>query len=130
MGRSASVVFWPDERSEKNWRSRRIMPVGSSQQLLKFLNNLQVSRSFFEAHVDSKPADSLKRKLVKHWSKIHCEFVLLKYLGNCDLKNGVIHTELAPWQSLLALLWICRKTPVFVTMHNSLSAQFKMAFFL
>jgi len=122
----AQVLFFGlMKEAKKIGEVAAIMPVGSSQQLLKFLNNLQVSRKFFKAHVDGKPADSLKRKLVTHWSKIHCEFVLLKYLGKCDLKNGVVHTELAPWQSMLALLWMCRKTPVFVTMHNAISAPSK-----
>jgi glycosyltransferase involved in cell wall biosynthesis len=98
-----------------------IIPAGSNPQLLRFLDNLQVQYKFFDAHTDLKPALTLKRKIERHWNKARCELILLKYLRNFDFRNSVVHTELAPWQSMLALWWLCRKTKVFVTMHNSLA---------
>lgn len=107
-----------------------IMPVGSNAQLLKFLDNLSIPYEFFPAHTEVQPAQGLKGKLERHWSKLRCEFILLKYLRSLDFKNSIIHTELAPWQSMLTLLWLCRKAKVFVTMHNSLPAVSQWRFFL
>lgn len=97
-----------------------VMPAGSHEQLLRFLENLEVKCEFFNRHADGKPAVSIKRKLERHWNKIRCELALLRFLNKFDLKETVVHTELAPWQSMLALLWLSRKTTVFMTMHNSL----------
>lgn len=106
------------------------MPKGSNAQLLKFLDNIKVPYNFFNAHLDAEPALTFKRKLKRHINKIFCEFTLLNYLKNFNFDKSIIHTELAPWQSLLALLWLCRKAPVFVTMHNSLPSVSKWRFFL
>lgn len=102
-----------------------IMPAGSNEQLLRFLDNLQVPYQFFPAHTDAQPAVGLRRKLERHWNKFYCEFVLLRYLKRFDFKKSIVHAELAPWQSMLALLWLCRRARVFVTMHNSLPATSK-----
>jgi len=119
----AQVLFFGlMKEAKKTGNVLAIMPKGSNMQLLKFLDNLGVLYEFFDAHADAAPADSIKRKIERHWNKVYCEIVLLKYVGKLDLKNSVVHTELAPWQSLWALLWLCRKSTVFMTMHNSLPA--------
>jgi glycosyltransferase involved in cell wall biosynthesis len=105
-----------------------ILPTGSSSQLLKFLENLGVKYKFFDAHTDTQIAPTLKRKLEKHYRKINSEFVLLKFLKNLDFRDSIIHTELAPWQSLFALWRLTQKTDVFVTMHNALPAVPKWRF--
>lgn len=127
----AQVLFFGLMKEAKNYaKVEAIMPTGSSEQLLKFLDNLEVSSRFFNAHTDSNPAPTLRRKIARHWNKIYCEFILLRYLRTLNLENAVIHTELAPWQSIWALIWLCRKAPVFVTMHNSLPAMSKLRFLL
>ncbi len=127
----AQVLFFGlMKESKKISEVMAVMPSGSNEQLLKFLANLKVKCKFFDAHTDSKPAFSIKRKLERHWNKIYCEFFLLRYLAKFNLNKSVIHTELAPWQSMWALLWLCRKSPVFVTMHNSLPAVNKWRFLL
>jgi glycosyltransferase involved in cell wall biosynthesis len=127
----AQVLFFGlMKEAKKKGKVFAVMPKGSNEQLLKFLKKLEVSSEFFKAHADAAPADSVKRKIERHWNKLYCEFVLLKYVDKFDLKNSVIHTELAPWQSLCALLWLCRKSTVFMTMHNSLPAVSKWRFLL
>ncbi len=117
----AQVLFFGlMKEAKKHGAVTAIMPDGSNAQLLKFLDNLNVECRFFPAHADGKPAVTLKRKIERHWNKIHSEFVMLRYFSKLDLQDSVIHTELAPWQSLWALLWLSRKTSVFMTMHNSL----------
>lgn len=127
----AQVLFFGImKEAKKIGNVTAVMPAGSNKQLLKFLDNLRVDSKFFEASLDGKPTYTILQKLKRHWNKIHCEITLLKYLRNFDLKTGVIHTELAPWQSMWALLWLCRQTTVFVTMHNALPDVPKWRFLL
>ena len=127
----AQVLFFGLMKEAKNISEvTAIMPAGSNEQLLKFLKNLQVRCEFIEAHTDLKPAHTLKRKIERHWNKLYAEFVLIRFLSKVDLKDSIIHTELAPWMSLLALLQLSRKAQVFVTMHNSLPPVTKWRFYL
>jgi glycosyltransferase involved in cell wall biosynthesis len=97
-----------------------LLPSKSHKQLINFLDNLEVPYKFFETYTDTQPATTLKRKIQRHWNKIYSEILLLKYLNQFDLHESVLHIELAPWQSVGALLRLCAKTQVFVTLHNSL----------
>lgn len=122
----AQVLFFGlMKEAQKRGDVRAVLPAGSNKQLLRFLDNLKVSYEFFPAYTDVHPAQGFKKKLEKHWNKLYCEYVLMRYLRKIDFGGSVIHIELAPWQSMLALLWLCRKTQVFVTMHNSLPAVSK-----
>lgn len=117
----AQVYFFGLMREvKKTCEVTALMPAGSHPQLLKFLDNLNVSYKFFDAHTDLKPAADLRRKLERHWNKVRCEFIVYKYLRSIDLDNAVLHVEFAPWQSLILLLWLCRKARVFVTVHNAM----------
>lgn len=107
-----------------------LLPAESDLQLVNFLDNTNVPYKFFDTYTDTKPAFSLKRKLQRHWNKIYSEFLLLRYLNQFDFRQSVIHIELTPWQSVLALLWLCVKTPVFVTLHNSLPPVARWRFLL
>lgn len=127
----AQVLFFGlMKQAQKFGNVRAIMPKGSNEQLLKFLDNIKVPYNFFNAHLDAEPALTFNRKIQRHINKIICEFTLLNYLKNFDFDKSIIHTELAPWQSLLALLWLCAKAPVFVTMHNSLPTVSNWRFLL
>ncbi len=97
-----------------------VLPAASDEQLLRFIKNLGVEYEFIDARADSKPAKTLKRKIERHFNKIRAEKALLKHLETLDLENSIVHVELAPWQSVLPLVSLCKKTEVFVTMHNSL----------
>jgi glycosyltransferase involved in cell wall biosynthesis len=108
------------KEAKKFGEVQAVIPRGSNEQLLKFLGNLNITTKFFDGQTDIKPAYTLKRKLQRHWNKLYFEFNLISYLSKLDFRNSVIHTEFAPWQSMLMLLWLCRKAQVFVTMHNSL----------
>ncbi len=127
----AQVLFFGlMKEAQKFGNVKAIMPRGSNEQLLKFLDNIKIPYKFFNAHLDATPATTLDRKIKRHLNKIFCEITLLNYLKNFNFDKSIIHTELAPWQSLLALLWLCRKAPVFVTMHNSLPIVPKWRFIL
>lgn len=127
----AQVYFFGLMNEMKNYSDvLAIMPSGSNEQLLKFLHTLQIPCEFFDSHTDTKPAPTFARKLQRHWNKIYCEFVMLKYLNKFDFSDSLIHIEIAPWQSLLALIWLCRKAKVFVTVHNSILPIPKKRYFI
>lgn len=98
-----------------------ILPVGSDQQLIKFIEDLGVNYEFFDHPVNVAPAKTLQLKISRHLTKIKSEYSMLKYLSKFDLKNSIVHIDIAPWQSLFALVWLSLRTNVFITMHNSLS---------
>lgn len=97
-----------------------MLPKGSDEQLLKFIDNLGVNYQFLEDRIDITQPSTILGKLNRQFKKIKSEFGISKSLRNVDLTNSVLHVELAPWQSLISLILLCRKTEVFVTMHNSL----------
>jgi glycosyltransferase involved in cell wall biosynthesis len=97
-----------------------VLPAGSDPQFLSFLDELGITYKFFEGHLDSAPADSVIRKLSRHLQKIRSEGAMLRALAEFDLRNAVVHTDLSPQQSMLALEWLARRTQVFVTSHNAL----------
>ncbi len=107
------------KEAKKKGEVLALMPSGSNEQLQIFLDNLSVEYKFFNAHTDTKPAKTIKRKFERHWNKLYCEFVLIKCLKNLDFKDSVTHIELAPWQSFMAIFWLCSRTKVFITIHNS-----------
>lgn len=104
----------------KNTEIMIYLPKDSDSQLLKFIDNFKIDQVFLNIQADYKPALNIKRKIKRHINKIRAEKKLVDQLTTLDLQNTIIHIELAPWQSLLSLIRLCRKTEVFVTMHNSL----------
>jgi glycosyltransferase involved in cell wall biosynthesis len=97
-----------------------VLPSGSDEHLLGFIEDLGVRYEFFESGLDLRPAASPPQKIKKHLNKIKSEYRMLRFLERFDLGNSIVHTDLGPWQSLLALIWLALRTEVFITMHNSL----------
>jgi glycosyltransferase involved in cell wall biosynthesis len=97
-----------------------LLPENSDDQLLKFIEALEVSYKFIPTSADSSSTPNLKRKLERHFNKFNSENVMLHELGKYDLKNTIVHIELGPWQSFFSLARLARKTKVFITAHNSL----------
>ncbi len=105
---------------KKEFDVRVVLPEDSDAQLLKFIEALKVPYEFIQTRADSKPALTVKRKLERHRNKLRSERILLKHLEKYDLKNSIVHVELAPWQALFSLMRLSSKTRVFITAHNSL----------
>ena len=97
-----------------------LFPVGTDKQFINFCDNLGFEYEFIGIAADLQPADSLRRKVERHWNKIYGEFYLLKFLQKFDLESSILHIELTPWQSVAALILLCFRAKVFVTMHNAL----------
>ncbi len=107
-----------------------ILPANSDEQLLRFIEQLDVEYEFLENRSDISSAETLKRKIERHWRKFRSEFEVLRQLGKNDLHNSIIHIEFAPWQSLVAILYLCLRANVFITMHNSLPPVSKWRYLL
>ncbi|HUF05024.1 MAG TPA: glycosyltransferase family 4 protein [Aridibacter sp.] len=97
-----------------------VLPEGSSEQLLKFIENEGVRYEFFSPSYDAGRQTGLIGRLKARKRKIRSEAALLGKLREFDLSNSIVHVELAPWYSLFALVWLCLRTKVFITMHNAL----------
>lgn len=97
-----------------------ILPAGSDKQLIRFIENENISYEFFGTKDYEKKAFTLKSKIRLHRNKLKSEADMLKYLKGFDLSESIVHIELAPWQSLFSLAHLSLKTKVFITMHNSL----------
>lgn len=96
-----------------------VLPEGSNRQFIKFLDEENVKYEFFKNHVTVEPARNLKAKIRKHREKIKSEYSLLKYLEKFDLAESIVHIDLAPQQSVAALIKLSRQTRVFITLHNA-----------
>jgi glycosyltransferase involved in cell wall biosynthesis len=99
-----------------------LLPEGSSPALLKFIEDAGVRYEFFSPAFDAAHAKGIMNKIRVHMDKWASERALVNKLLSYDLSNSIVHIEIAPWQSLFSLLRLCRRTRVFVTMHNSVSA--------
>ncbi|HVE57780.1 MAG TPA: glycosyltransferase family 4 protein [Pyrinomonadaceae bacterium] len=103
-----------------------IFPRETNRQFINFCENLGIEYEFLEGVADFKPATTLKRKFGRHLNKIQTEISMLRYLRKFELKDSILHIELAPWQSVLALSRLClRRAKVFMTMHNALPSVSK-----
>ena len=105
---------------KKHFDVRIVLPEKSDEQLVNFIRKLEVPFDFIPTFADSKSERTLIGKFQKHRNKIDSENILVKHLQKYDLKNSIVHVELGPWQSLVALLRLASKTCVFITAHNSI----------
>lgn len=100
-----------------------VLPVGSNEQLLGFLDNLKIPYDELNANTDNKPANSLKRKIELHYKKLRSEYIFCRHLKKLELRDAAVHVEFAPWMSFAALFWLAAKTKTFTTVHNSVRPQ-------
>lgn len=100
-----------------------VLPEGSNEQLIKFIENEGVRHEFFSPSYDAERNRGLFKRLKARKRKIESEAALLNKLSEFDLANSIVHVELAPWYSLLALVWLSLRTRVFITTHNALETR-------
>jgi glycosyltransferase involved in cell wall biosynthesis len=102
-----------------------VFPGETSRQFIGFCENLGIDYEFLESVADFQPAPNFRRKMARHFNKIRSEISLLRFLRRFDFDESILHIELAPWQSALALSWLGRRAKVFMTMHNALPSVSK-----
>ncbi|HEY0458460.1 MAG TPA: glycosyltransferase family 4 protein [Pyrinomonadaceae bacterium] len=107
-------------RIKNRARVKFVFPRETNRQFISFCENRGIEYEFLERAADLKPASGLRRKLERHWNKFKNEAVLIRFLNRLDFTDSVLHIELAPWQSVLALALLARRAKVFMTMHNAL----------
>ncbi len=105
---------------KKDFNVEVLLPSDSDPQLIEFFRNEGIDCTKFDAGESESSQHSIS-KFQLHKNKIAREKSLLNALEeNFDLSRAIVHVELAPWQSLFALIWLLLRTRVFITMHNSL----------
>ena len=102
-----------------------VLPEGSNEQFIKFLEKENVEYRFFKGHITVEPAFGLINKIKKHKQKLKSELALLKFLKKFDLSESVLHVDLSPQQSIASLIYLSLKTKVFITSHNALPTAAK-----
>lgn len=117
-------------RIKDKTKVRFVFPKETNKQFINFCENLGIEYEFLETAGDFKPATTLERKLQRHLNKIQAESSMLKFLRKFDFTDSILHIELSPWQSFLALSRLCLRTKVFMTMHNALPTVSKWRKFL
>ena len=97
-----------------------ILPEGSSPQFLSFLDELGISYQFTRRHMELAPAPTIRRKIEKHWRKFRSEIAMVGHISKVAAPDSIVHVDLSPQQSLLALALLSLRTRVFTTSHNAL----------
>lgn len=107
-------------RIKDRTRVKFIFPRRTNPQFIWFCENFGIEYEYLDAEMDLQPAPTLRRKIERHFNKIRAERATLKFLSRYDFRDSILHIELTPWQSVLALRLLCRRAAVFITMHNAL----------
>ena len=97
-----------------------VLPEGSNEQFLKYLDKEKVAYEFFKGHINGAPAYGLRNKFNKHKQKMKSEWAMLRHLEKFDLANDIVHIDLSPQQSITSLIKLSLRTRVFITSHNAL----------
>ncbi|MEZ5316634.1 MAG: glycosyltransferase family 4 protein [Vicinamibacterales bacterium] len=100
-----------------------LVPEGSDPTLLATFDALGIPCETAFPATDAGVARTVRRKAARHLAKLRSELAMVRALGRrCDA-DVVLHVDLAPWQSMAALLWLARRAQVFVTCHTALPSH-------
>jgi len=97
-----------------------VLPEGTDEQFLGFLDAERVSYVKFRGNIDLTQKSGLFEKLRRHLIRAGSEYAMLKTIEDVRTDESIIHTDILPAQSLLSLVWLCLRAPVFTTLHNAL----------
>jgi len=107
--------------AKADWDVVVLLPQNSLPDILGYLKDLDVRCEFIDGASDAKPAPTLRRKLARQWARIRSQIIMYRHLKELDLRQSILHIELAPWQDwIFFTLLSMRGANVFVTMHNFL----------
>ncbi len=108
--------------AKPDWDMLVLLPRGSSSELLGFLEKVGVPYEFLEHALENAPAVTFAEKLARQRSRIRSEREIYRRLSSIDLRNNILHIEIAPWQSWLLLALLDRRgANIFITLHNFLT---------
>lgn len=97
-----------------------LLPKGTNEQFLGFLDAEGIGYKQFEGNVDLTARTRIFEKLRRHWIRAKSEYAMLKTIESTYTDKSIVHTDILPAQSLLSLVWLCMRSPVFITLHNAL----------
>lgn len=101
------------------WDILVLLPKDSRSDLLAFLDQLDVKYEFLDRSFDPQPEKTLAGKLKRQFDRVRSEFSILKGLKGLPLGAGILHIDIAPWQSWILLsILAMRGANLFVTVHN------------
>jgi glycosyltransferase involved in cell wall biosynthesis len=104
----------------EDFNVRAIMPRGSAEKLLGYLEHLGVPCEFFDAHIDFPAPASFEQKIGRRLHTAYCACVLAFHLGLRSLRRTILHVDLAPWSWFGLLFFLSLRSQVFVTLHIAL----------
>lgn len=103
----------------EKWDVVVAIPRTSKTDLLDFYKPYNIPIDFLDYHFDPKVEASILGKIRRQFQRIRSEAEVYKYLRKFDLKESVLHIEIAPWQSwILLILLSLRGANVFTTLNN------------
>lgn len=106
--------------ARERYNVRALMPNGSSESLLGYLDQLKIPYEFFDAHMDLAPATTIAARLRRRISKARTEIVVARRVGQDRLRNSLLHMDFGPWSSFWLLFYLSLRRHVFVTLHTAL----------
>jgi glycosyltransferase involved in cell wall biosynthesis len=96
-----------------------VLPKGTDQQFLSFLNAAGVQYEQFSGHLDLAPKSGLFPRIERHITRIKSERAMLQKIRELATEHTIVHTDIVPGQSLFSLAWLCLWFDVFITHHNA-----------
>jgi glycosyltransferase involved in cell wall biosynthesis len=97
-----------------------ILPENSAEKLLSYLKANEIEFEFFKGKMDLTKAESLSRRIQRRFNDYLCNLSLAKHLAGQNLKDSIVHIDVAPWSSFTLLIYLVFKTHVFLTFHTPL----------
>jgi len=104
----------------QNHRVKVILPENSAKKLLSYLESNDIEFEFFKGKMDMAKAETFGRRIQRRFNDYLCNLTLAKHLAQQDLKNSIVHIDVAPWSSFTLLVYLVSKTHVFLTFHTPL----------
>jgi len=116
--------------ARKEFETVMVLPSATDAQFLGFLRSEGIRFETFEGSIDLKPKRGLIQKLKRRWIGIRADSAMLRKVVDAGVDGGIVHTDIAPSQSLLTLMRMCLRANVFVTFHNAMPAVSKWRWML
>jgi glycosyltransferase involved in cell wall biosynthesis len=104
----------------QNHSVKVILPENSAEKLLGYLKANDIEYEFFKGKMDLTKAESLTRRIQRRFNDYLCNLSLAKHLARQNLKDSIVHIDVAPWSSFTLLIYLVFKTQVFLTFHTPL----------
>src|SRR4051812_39061359 len=105
--------------ARKMYETVVVLPEGTDPQFLGFLRDTNIDFYEFAGNIDLSEKRGIIQKLQRHLIRVRSEQSMLSKLESVGLTDAGIHTDMLPGQSLLTLIWLCIRVPVFITLHNA-----------